>query len=129
MHVQAVQLMPLPKGVPEQLPVICNGRSGVLALRTQRVMFNGTDMSASRFESACGKGDAKKWKCSVHVEASPGISGAVRLDFFGSSIAWTSSTNVIPRLPHMQTLPGNACCNLKMCYICCIGQATSQLLC
>ena len=40
-------------------------------------MFNGTDMSASRFESACGKGDAKKWKCSVHVEASPGVSGAV----------------------------------------------------
>ena len=75
---QAVQLLPLPAGVPEEVPVICNGRSGLLNLRTQRVLHNGAELSASRFEALCGKGDAKKWKCSVHLEVAPGVSGEVR---------------------------------------------------
>ena len=77
--VQPVELMPLPEGVAEEVPVICNGRSGLLLLRSQRVLHNGGTMSASRFETVCGKGDAKKWKCSVHLEPSPGLSGQVSL--------------------------------------------------
>ena len=56
---------PLPEGVPEQLDVVCNGRQAQLIVRSQRVLFGGQEISASRFEQLCGKGDAKKWKTSV----------------------------------------------------------------
>lgn len=36
-----------------------------MSLRTQRVTYDGQEMSASRFEQLCGKGDAKKWKSSL----------------------------------------------------------------
>ena len=74
---QAVDLMELPPSTPEQLRIICNGRSGVLILRTQRVHAAGNEMSASRFETVCGKGDAKKWKSSIHLEQQPGVPGQV----------------------------------------------------
>ena len=77
LHLQAVQLLPLPRGMPEVVRVCCNGRSGEMHVRTQRVTHAGVIMSASRFENACGKGDAKKWKCSVHLEAAPGVAGEV----------------------------------------------------
>lgn len=64
--------MPLPEGVPEEVPVNCNGRSALLVIRTQRVLFNDQDMSASKFEALCGKGDAKKWKCSLWLEDEEG---------------------------------------------------------
>ncbi len=80
---QPVELLPLPEGVAEEVPVICNGRSGLLLLRSQRVLHNGGTMSASRFETVCGKGDAKKWKCSVHLEPSPGLSGQVQSGAWG----------------------------------------------
>ena len=70
--------MPLPPNTPEQVHVICNGRSAVLILRTQRVIASGGEMSASRFETVCGKGDAKKWKCSIHLELQPGVPGQAR---------------------------------------------------
>eukprot|EP00891_Asterochloris_glomerata_P002152 jgi/Astpho2/2152/fgenesh1_pg.00040_%23_10_t len=62
---QPVPLSPLPEGVPEQLDVVCNGRQAQLIVRSQRVLFGGQEISASRFEQLCGKGDAKKWKTSV----------------------------------------------------------------
>ena len=69
---QAVELVPLPEGVPEVLRVTCNGRSGQLLVRTQRVLQGETEMSASKFEQVCGKGDAKKWKCSIWTEGADG---------------------------------------------------------
>ncbi|DBA76675.1 TPA: hypothetical protein ACH3X2_008711 [Trebouxia sp. C0005] len=68
----AVQLIPLPEGVPEVLHVTCNGRSGLLLVRTQRVQHGESEISASKFEQVCGKGDAKKWKCSIWTEAKDG---------------------------------------------------------
>lgn len=69
---QAVQLVPLPEGVPEVLDVTCNGRSGKLLVRTQRVLHCDAEMSASKFEQVCGKGDAKKWKSSIWTEDADG---------------------------------------------------------
>lgn len=77
---QPVDLMPLPPNSTERMPVVCNGRSGILILRTQRVLAGGGEMSASRFETVCGKGDAKKWKCSISTEIQPGVPGEVGLD-------------------------------------------------
>lgn len=74
---QPVDLMALPPNTPEQVRVICNGRSAVLVLRTQRVHAAGAEMSASRFETVCGKGDAKKWKSSIYLEQQPGVPGQV----------------------------------------------------
>ena len=64
--------MALPDGVPERLPVTCNGRSAVFLLRSQRVVFQDHDMAPSRFEQLSGKGDAKKWKCSIFTEDADG---------------------------------------------------------
>lgn len=64
--------MPLPEGVPEVLNVTCNGRSGRLLVRSQRVLQGDTEMSASKFEQVCGKGDAKKWKSSIWTEGEDG---------------------------------------------------------
>ena len=91
---QPTELLPLPEGVGEEVPVICNSRSGVLLLRSQRILHNGSTMSASRFETICGKGDAKKWKCSVHLEPSPGVSGQVLLSF----ICMHAHHHLLPRL-------------------------------
>ena len=50
----------------------CNGRSGLLLVRTQRVQHGESEISASKFEQVCGKGDAKKWKCSIWTEVEDG---------------------------------------------------------
>ena len=57
--------MAMPDGVPETVNVVCQGRHGVLNVRTQRVVHDGTDMPVSQFEKVCGRGDAKKWKHSL----------------------------------------------------------------
>ena len=75
--IQPVELLPLPEGVPEMLPVTCNGRSGFMVVRTQRVQYGDTEVSASKFEQVCGKGDAKKWKCSIWTEAEDGSQDVV----------------------------------------------------
>ena len=75
---QHVTLEPLPEGVTEELPIQCNGRSALLAIRTQRVLFNDQEISASKFEALCGKGDAKKWKCSIWFEDDEGEPAMVR---------------------------------------------------
>lgn len=69
---QEVELVPLPEGVPDVLNVTCNGRSGKLLVRSQRVLHGDTEMSASKFEQMCGKGDAKKWKSSIWTEGEDG---------------------------------------------------------
>jgi len=69
---QRVELDPLPEGVPDELPVQCNGRSALLLVRTQKVLYNEHEISASKFEALCGKGDAKKWKCSIWQEDEDG---------------------------------------------------------
>lgn len=69
---QTVELVTLPEGVPEVLNVTCNGRSGMLLVRSQRVLQGDTEMSASKFEQVCGKGDAKKWKSSIWTEGEDG---------------------------------------------------------
>ena len=53
-YVQPVPLSPLPEGVPEQVDVVCNGRQAQLIVRSQRVLFGGQEISASRFEQLCG---------------------------------------------------------------------------
>ncbi|GIL70620.1 hypothetical protein Vretifemale_1359, partial [Volvox reticuliferus] len=60
-----VELLPLPEGIPEELPVLCCGRRAVLLLRTQRVQYDGAMMPVANFEKICGRGDAKKWKASL----------------------------------------------------------------
>jgi hypothetical protein len=60
-----VDLLPLPDNTPDELRVVCNGKHGTLVVRAQRVLFGGQEMTASRFEAMCGKGDAKKWKSSL----------------------------------------------------------------
>ncbi|WIA10783.1 hypothetical protein OEZ85_010952 [Tetradesmus obliquus] len=60
-----VELLPLPANTPDQVDVVCNGRPGVLVVRAQRVLVGGQELTASRFEAMCGKGDAKKWKSSL----------------------------------------------------------------
>jgi hypothetical protein len=59
------ELVPPPDGMPESCLVCCNGRVGEMHLRTQRVVHEGQEMSASKFEALCGRGDAKKWKMSL----------------------------------------------------------------
>ena len=75
----------MPEGVPEELRVTCAGRSAVLNIRSQIVTFGGQRMSASRFETVCGKGDAKKWKSSIWVEGEDGSQEQVRFACFASS--------------------------------------------
>ena len=70
--------MRLPEGVPEELPVACAGRLGIMIVRSQTVTFGGQVMSASRFEAVCGKGDAKKWKSSLWAATPDGIPEQVR---------------------------------------------------
>lgn len=60
--------MALPEGVPERLAVTCNGRSAAFLVRQQRMLFQNMEMAPSRYEQMSGKGDAKKWKCSVFTE-------------------------------------------------------------
>ncbi len=69
---QYAELVRLAENVPEEVPVTCAGRSAVLNIRSQIVTFAGQRMSASRFETVCGKGDAKKWKCSIWLEGPDG---------------------------------------------------------
>ncbi len=76
--VQPAVLMRLPEGVPEELPVACAGRLGIMTVRSQTVTFGGQVMSASRFEAVCGKGDAKKWKSSLWAATHEGIPEQVR---------------------------------------------------
>ncbi len=63
MHAQ-VELLQLPDGVPEELRIVCTSKHATLIVRTQRVVYQGVEMSASKFEQMCGKGDSKKWKIS-----------------------------------------------------------------
>lgn len=67
-----VELLPLPDGVPETITVECNGRRGMLVVRSQRVLCSDEETTASRFEQLCGKGEAKKWKCSLWYVGSNG---------------------------------------------------------
>jgi hypothetical protein len=72
MRAQFAELAALPESVPEVVPITCAGRSAVLAIRSQMVAFAGQRMSASRFETVCGKGDAKKWKSSIWLQGADG---------------------------------------------------------
>ncbi len=60
-----VELMPMPEGLHDEIPVVCCGRRALLHVRTQRVVYNETLMAVSHFEKICGRGDAKKWKSSL----------------------------------------------------------------
>jgi hypothetical protein len=62
----AVALLDLPEGTPERVDVVCNGRYATFLVRPQRVEAAGEEMAPSRFEAACGRGDAKKWKTSLY---------------------------------------------------------------
>ncbi|KAK9830484.1 hypothetical protein WJX72_011976 [[Myrmecia] bisecta] len=76
-------LVPLPENTPEQLCVTCAGRSAVFVVRTQRIHFGEQEMSASKFETVCGKGDAKKWKSSLWVEGENGEQIEMMQDWLG----------------------------------------------
>lgn len=89
---QAVELVPLPEGVPELLAITCNGRSAALLVRTQRVQQGDAEMSASKFEQVCGKGDAKKWKCSIWVEGPHGSQVMVSILCCDLLSYWSSLT-------------------------------------
>ena len=54
--------------------VLCIGGFGLEPCDAlpQVVAFGGARMSASRFETVCGKGDAKKWKSSIWLEGPDG---------------------------------------------------------
>jgi hypothetical protein len=76
---QYVELLPLPDDTPEEVPITCAGRSAILSIRSQMVTFAEQVMSASRFETVCGKGDAKKWKSSIWLEGEDGGQEQVRI--------------------------------------------------
>lgn len=78
------ELSPLPDNIPEELPVVCNGRHGVFVTRTQHVKYSGYEYTASRFEHMCGKGDAKKWKCSIWAVNDTGVAEEMMQDWLGS---------------------------------------------
>lgn len=84
----------LPAGVPEEAPIICNGRTAVLHVRQQKVQYEGELMPPSRFEQVCGKGDAKKWKATLfHYDAAgdqPTVCMQVRLQ-----AAWLRGARVL----------------------------------
>ena len=63
----AVELLPLPEGCPESLQIQCNGKRGVLNVRTQQVVHEGEEMTATRFEQFCGR-LSKRWKTSLCVD-------------------------------------------------------------
>ena len=111
--VQPVPLSPLPEGVPEQLDVVCNGRQAQLVVRSQRVLFGGQEISASRFEQLCGKGDAKKWKTSVWKTDEEGDADIV------SASAALLRGHCIPSAWSAACLPGGrgsaVCCLLWPC--------------
>jgi hypothetical protein len=58
-----VELLELPPGVPELLPVVCNGHRAQLALRTQRVVYRGQEMAPSRFEAMAGATEGVQGAC------------------------------------------------------------------
>lgn len=62
-------LLALPPGVPEEVPIWCNGHEAWLIVRTQRVLSQrgAATHSASRWEAMCGKAESKKWKTSFFV--------------------------------------------------------------
>lgn len=60
-----VDLIAMPDDLPDELPVVCCGRHGLLYLRAQTVLHSGAVMTVSHFERICGRGDAKKWKASL----------------------------------------------------------------
>lgn len=45
-------LLELPEGVPERQPVVCGSKKGTFLTRTQRIVYEGEELSASRFEQA-----------------------------------------------------------------------------
>lgn len=55
----------MPPHLPNYVRVVCNNRRAIMIVRNQRVLFDGAEVSASRFEQLAGKGDAKKWKNSI----------------------------------------------------------------
>ena len=83
---QAVELIPLPEDTPDEIPVQCNGKSGILLLRPQKVLYAGQEISASKFEALCGRGDAKKWKTSLWIQDTDGSS--VEVKFIHYVIKW-----------------------------------------
>ena len=70
--VQFERLLELREGIPEDVRITCNGHAGLMNVRTQRILAGTAEMSASRFEHVCGKGDAKKWKTSIWTEGPVG---------------------------------------------------------
>ena len=65
-------LLPLPEGCPETLKIVCNGKKAVLNVRNQMVEYDGSEVTATRFEQLCGRPDSKKWKTSLCVDL-PGV--------------------------------------------------------
>lgn len=82
-----VELLPLPEGAPDSVQITCNGRGpATFVVRQQRVLFEGKEMSASRFEALCGRADAKKWKTSLFAldgSGEPGLNMGDWLDTHG----------------------------------------------
>ena len=64
--------MALPEDVPEEQTVVCGNKVGTFLTRMQRVVLDGVEMSASRFEQVgCGlSGHALV----VHITVRPGRS-------------------------------------------------------
>ncbi|CAG9464975.1 unnamed protein product [Pedinophyceae sp. YPF-701] len=86
-------LKELPEGMPEELRIVCNGKSGVMHMRTQKVQYNGQELTASRFEHLSGRGDAKKWKISICVELDDGEAGETMQEFF-ERFEWDRATMI-----------------------------------
>ena len=60
----------------------------------QRAVFNGEDISLSRFEALAGKGDAKKWKTSLTLLLSNGMPGQVRRGWKGTAGVWACDGSI-----------------------------------
>lgn len=79
-----------------------NGRTATMQVRTQRVLYNGQEVSASKFEAICGRADAKKWKLSIWVcgpDGSPELTMQEWLDDHGIGERLRSAEQGARRLP------------------------------
>jgi hypothetical protein len=110
-----VELLPLPPDVPEEVPIVCNGHEALLLVRSQRVLYDGEEIAASRCVmqlAACAQEpQAGGWGLADGSRFS--TSGLRRVQPDQVTSALSSLVVVGPTLCHAATLPalGRECLN------------------
>ena len=79
------------------------GPHAVLML-LQRAVYNGEDISLSRFEALAGKGDTKKWKASLSLLLPNGMPGQVWGRMGKGAAEWGAGTTATVTCSCLQTM-------------------------